>query len=73
MLRNLLLLIILPLISLTLSAQDANTILGKMDDVIFAPQDKEAYVEITTYKKGEVDKVREAMMKEKGQDKRINK
>ena len=55
----------------SLLAQDAAEILDKMDAVIFAPEDKQAVVEITTYKKGEVDKVREAIMKEKGADKKV--
>lgn len=53
------------------SSQDAAEILKKMDYLIFAPKDKIATVEIITYKGTQEDKVREAVMKQKGADKKI--
>jgi outer membrane lipoprotein-sorting protein len=53
------------------SAQDAGEILKKMDDIIFAPKDKTATVQIVTYKNGEEDKVREAELLEKGPEHKI--
>lgn len=56
---------------MTASAQDGKEILQKMDKVIFAPKDKQASVIITTYKNGKEDKVREAILKQKGANKKI--
>src|SRR5210317_1469814 len=52
-------------------AQDAATILNKMDDLMQAPKDKQGVVKITTINKGGKEKVREAIMKQKGKDKRL--
>lgn len=53
------------------SAQDAAEIVKKMDNVIFAPKDKQATVQIITYKNGKEDKVREAELLEKGAEMKI--
>jgi outer membrane lipoprotein-sorting protein len=53
------------------SAQDAAEILKKMDKVIFAPKDKQATVQIITYKNDKEDKVREAELFEKGPEMKI--
>jgi outer membrane lipoprotein-sorting protein len=52
-------------------AQNALEILNQMDNVIFAPKDRQATVQIITFKKGEEDKMREAIMKEKGPEMKI--
>jgi outer membrane lipoprotein-sorting protein len=59
------------LIAFSAYSQDANEILGKMDDIIFAPKDKQATVQITTYKGGKEDKIREAELLEKGPERKI--
>ena len=52
-------------------AQDAATLLQNMDNLMSAPKDKQATVKITlTSSSGKV-KVREAMMKQKGKDKKL--
>ncbi|NOX46416.1 MAG: outer membrane lipoprotein-sorting protein [Chlorobi bacterium] len=52
-------------------AQDASTLLHNMDNLMSAPKDKQATVKITlTNSSGKV-KVREAMMKQKGKDKKL--
>ncbi|MCD4736478.1 MAG: outer membrane lipoprotein-sorting protein [Bacteroidales bacterium] len=57
--------------NLSLVSQDAATILKNMDNLMNAPQDKQATVKITlTDKKGK-EKVREAIMKQKGSDKKL--
>jgi len=53
------------------SAQDAAEILKKMDQIIFAPKDKQATVQIITYKNDKEDKVREAELFEKGPEMKI--
>lgn len=57
--------------SLSLKAQNADTLLHKMDKLISAPADREATVIITlTDKSGNV-KEREALMKQKGKDRKM--
>jgi outer membrane lipoprotein-sorting protein len=57
--------------SITASAQDGKDLLKKMDNVIFAPKDKQASVKIITANNGKEDKVREAVLMQKGADKKI--
>ena len=59
------------LISLNANAQDANTILKKMDDVMYAPKDMSATTKIVLVDKAGKEKVREATMIQKGTDKRL--
>ena len=57
--------------TIVLHAQDAASLLQNMDDLMSAPKDKQATVKITlTNSSGKV-KVREAMMKQKGKDKKM--
>jgi outer membrane lipoprotein-sorting protein len=51
--------------------QDGADLLKKMDNVIFAPKDKQANVKIVTMSNGKEDKVREAVLYQKGPDKKI--
>jgi outer membrane lipoprotein-sorting protein len=52
-------------------AQTAVTLLQKMDDLMSAPKDKQGIVEITLTNKSEKEKVREAIMMQKGKDKKL--
>jgi len=52
-------------------SQDARAILEKVDQVIFAPKDKQGKVKIILMKKGQEEKVREAFMMQKGTDKKL--
>ena len=52
-------------------AQDGTELLKKMDGVIFAPKDKQAVVQIITYKNSKEEKVKEAQLLQKGIDKKI--
>ena len=52
-------------------AQDAVAILNKMDALMQAPADKQGIVRITTGNKSGKEKVREAIMLQKGKDKRL--
>ncbi|MBN1182605.1 MAG: outer membrane lipoprotein-sorting protein [Bacteroidales bacterium] len=53
------------------SAQDANTILKKMDDVMYAPKDMTAVNKIVLIDKNGKQESRESYVKQKGTDKRI--
>jgi outer membrane lipoprotein-sorting protein len=55
------------------SAQDGVDLLNKMDNVIFAPKDKQAKVKITVNNRAEKEKIREAYLKQKGAEKKIYK
>jgi outer membrane lipoprotein-sorting protein len=57
--------------SMIAAAQDAKTILGKMDQVIFSPRDRQAKVTMVLTDKAGKEKVREAIMLQKGTDKRL--
>ena len=59
------------LIGLSANAQDANEILKKMDDVMYAPKDISATTKIVLVDKAGKEKVREATMIQKGTDKRL--
>lgn len=53
------------------TAQDALTLLHKMDSMRSAPKDKQATVKIILTNSSGKEKVREAMMKQKGKDKKL--
>ena len=57
--------------SAILSAQDAKDIMKKVDNVLFAPSDKQAKVKIILENKSGKQKIREAEMKQKGLDKKL--
>lgn len=52
-------------------AQDASSLLKKMDNVIFSPKDKQGNVEIYLINNQGNEKVREAIMKQKGTDRKL--
>jgi outer membrane lipoprotein-sorting protein len=52
-------------------AQDAKTILETMDKVIFSPKDKQGKVTIILIDKEGKEKIREAVMLQKGRDKKL--
>ncbi len=51
--------------------QDAESLLMSMDDLIGAPKDRMATVEMTVTNKKDVSKVREAILKQKGSDRKL--
>ncbi len=51
--------------------QDAESLLMSMDDLIGAPKDRMATVEMTVTNKKDVSKVREAILKQKGSEKTV--
>jgi len=53
------------------SSQEAKTILENMDKIIFAPKDKQGKVSIILTDKEGKEKIREAMMYQKGRDKKL--
>ena len=57
-------------ISVTMS-QDGTDLLKKMDNIIFAPKDKQANVKIVITNTSKEDKVREAVLYQKGPDKKV--
>jgi outer membrane lipoprotein-sorting protein len=71
--QNKTILLILLLIAgvMNASAQDAMTILEKMDKVIFSPKDREGKVTIILTDKAGKEKIREASMLQKGRDKKL--
>ena len=52
-------------------SQDGADLLKKMDNVIFAPKDKQANVKIVTTSASKEEKVREAVLFQKGPDKKV--
>ena len=58
-------------IVISVNAQDANTILKKMDEVLYAPKDMTGTNRIILIDKNGKEEVREATVKQKGTDKRI--
>ena len=52
-------------------AQNADSLLQYMDNLMSAPKDKQAIVKIILTNKAGKEKVREAMMKQKGKDKKL--
>lgn len=71
--RNIIYLLIIVSFAGTMDAasQDASAILGKMDNIIIAPKDKEGKVSIILVDKNGKEKVREAQMLQKGPDKKL--
>lgn len=57
--------------TVTVSSQDASGILKMMDNIALAPKDRQGKVTITLIDKEGKEKVREAMMFQKGPDKKI--
>ncbi|MCU0378141.1 MAG: outer membrane lipoprotein-sorting protein [Bacteroidales bacterium] len=53
------------------SSQDAMTILNKMDDVMFSPKDRQGKVTIILTDRTGKEKIREAVMYEKGPEKKL--
>ena len=53
------------------NAQDANTILTKMDDVMYSPKDMTGVTKIVLIDKAGKEKIRKADITQKGNDKRI--
>ena len=51
--------------------QNADSLLQYMDNLMSAPKDKQATVKIILTKKSGKEKIREAMMKQKGRDKKL--
>jgi outer membrane lipoprotein-sorting protein len=52
-------------------AQDAATILAKMDKIMFSPKDKQGKIKIILIDKNREEKVREATMMQKGPDRKL--
>ena len=52
-------------------AQDAVALLDKLDNIMFSPKDKQADVTMTLINKSGKEKVREALMLQKGTDKKL--
>lgn len=52
-------------------SQDAQTLLGNMDQIMFSPKDKQGIVQIILTNRDGKEKVREAIMKQKGADKKL--
>ena len=55
----------------TSNAQDANAILKKMDDVMYAPKDQDSKIKLVLIDKNDKEKTREATVLQKGTDKRL--
>jgi len=54
-----------------IQAQDAHGLLAKLDNIVFAPKDKQGIVAIILVDKSGEEKVREAEMLQKGRDKKL--
>ncbi len=63
--------VVILLTGLSANAQDANTILKKMDDVMYSPKDMTGKTKIVIIDKAGKEKIREADIIQKGNDKRI--
>ena len=53
------------------TSQDGADLIKKMDNIIFAPKDKQANVKIVVTNNSKEDKVREAVLFQKGPDKKV--
>ena len=53
------------------SAQEAAKLLDNMDNIMFSPKDKQADVKMTLINRSDKEKVREALMLQKGTDKKL--
>lgn len=69
--RNLVLSLISIFIISGLQAQDAHGLLAKLDNIMFAPKDKQGIVAIILIDKSGEEKVNEAEMFQKGRDKKL--
>jgi outer membrane lipoprotein-sorting protein len=69
--NNLLIALSLIFIATAAVAQDASDLLRKMDELMLAPKDKQATVQIILLSKNGKEKEREAEMKQKGKDYRL--
>jgi outer membrane lipoprotein-sorting protein len=69
--RLLLILMLISAVGTNAPGQDAASILNKMDQIAFAPKDKQGTVKIILIDKAGKEKVREAMMYQKGADKKL--
>ena len=63
--------VVMLLIGFNANAQDANTILTKMDDVMYSPKDMTGKTKIVLIDKAGKEKIREANIIQQGNDKRI--
>jgi outer membrane lipoprotein-sorting protein len=66
-----LILILFSIIGKVSFGQTAETLLQNMDNLMSAPKDKQAIMEMTITNKSEKEKVREAIMMQKGKDKKL--
>ena len=64
-------LLLFSIVLVKVSAQDANTLLSDMDQIMFGPEDREGTIKITLVNKSGKEKVREATMLQKGTDKKL--
>lgn len=64
-------LLLFSIVLVKVSAQDANTLLSDMDQIMFGPEDREGKIKITLVNKSGKEKVREATMLQKGTDKKL--
>jgi len=69
--KSLLIILFLFAGAMTAASQDAKSILENMDKIIFSPKDKQGKVTITLTDKDGKDKIREAIMLQKGRDKKL--
>lgn len=69
--KTLLLILSVFMIAAYAKAQDAKTILENMDKIIFSPKDKQGSVTIVLIDKDGKEKTREAIMMQKGRDKKL--
>lgn len=58
-------------ISSAIQAQDAHNLLAKLDNIMFAPKDKQGIIAIILIDKDGEEKLREAEMFQKGRDKKL--
>jgi len=71
MLKQALLILYCCFLIFPLQAQDAGTLLTRMDNIMFSPKDKQGKITIILTDKNGKEKVREAMMLQKGTDKKV--
>lgn len=69
--RNLIIVLGSILLSSGIMAQDAHDLLAKLDNIMFAPKDKQGTIEIILLDKSVEESVREAEMYQKGRDKKL--
>jgi len=69
--KSILVILLLFIGAMNASSQDAKAILENMDKIIFSPKDKQGKVTIILTDKEGKDKIREAIMLQKGRDKKL--